>query len=78
MGPIRIDENSTESNINEVFELEPGSVFGISPEFFEQFMHLIPRGRFFLFTSISENSPDFPKYGSNSYKVLINKKTVCL
>lgn len=77
MGPIRIDENSMDSSIKEVFEMQPGSVFGVAPEFFQNFIKIIPKDKFFKFTPISENSSDFSKYGSNCYRVLCNKKLIC-
>lgn len=78
MGPIRIDENSTNSTLNEVFEMQAGEVFGIAPEFIQRFIASIPNDRFFKFTPITENSAEYKKYGSNCYKVLCNKKVIII
>ena len=74
MGPIRIDENSTDNSLKEVFEMKQGEVFGVSPEFLSRFISLIPRDRFFKFSPIVEGSPDYKKYGGNYYKVICNEK----
>ena len=76
MGPVRIDENSTNSTLNEVFEMQAGEVFGVAPEFFQKFIANIPDDRFFKFTPITENSADYKKYGSNCYRVLCNEKVI--
>lgn len=76
MGPIRIDENSTSSNFKEVFGLQEGEVFGVSPDFFSEFVRCIPKDRFFKFVAIEKGSTDFIKYGSNCYRVICNAELI--
>lgn len=78
MRPIRIDENSTNSSLNEVFEMQAGEVFGVAPEFFDRFLANIPKDRFFKFSAITEDSLEYKKYGSNCYKVLCNEKVIVM
>ena len=77
MVPIRIDENSLDKSLKEVFELPEGSIFCVSPEYFEKFIELIPDDKYFKFSKINEGTPEYVRYGSDSYKVLKNKKTYC-
>lgn len=78
MRVIRIDENSTESSINEIFELSEGSVFAISKDFVDTFKKYIPEGILFTFNPILKGTSDYERYGSDCYKIIDNKKTVVI
>lgn len=76
MGPIRIDENSTNGNLKEVFAMQPGEVFSVAPEFLERFVANIPEDKYFKFTPISENTAEYKKYGADCYKVVANTAVI--
>lgn len=78
MRPIRIDENSTDNALKEVFEMQSGEVFGVAEEFLEHFMREIPRDRYFKFSPIKEGTAEYNRYGSNCYKVICNEKVIIL
>lgn len=63
---IRIDENSTDSRINEVLEMKRGAVFSVARDFIKTFVSKIPENRIFVFT-------EAPKYGLDCYVVMENR-----
>ena len=75
MGPIRLDEHSTNSSMNEVYSMQPGEVFSVAPEFMDKFIANIPEDKYFKFAPIVDGSAEFKKYGENHFKVLVNEKT---
>lgn len=76
MGPIRLDENSTNSSMNEVYAMKPGEVFAVAPEFLEKFVMNIPDNKYFKFTPIVDGTAEFKKYGKDHYKVVANEETI--
>lgn len=78
MTTLRLDENSTTSDINEVLDMKVGSVFRIAPEFMEQFKLNIPDNKCFKFIPIAKDSVAYKKYGSDSYIIICNSTTIML
>lgn len=76
MGPIRLDENSTNSSMKEVYSMQPGEVFSVAPEFLEKFIANIPEDKYFKFTPITDGTSDYKKYGADHYKVVANEDTI--
>lgn len=78
MKPIRLDENSMDSQIKQVLDMKEGELFSISPDFVDKFMRLIPDGKVFRFTPLVEGSDMFKKYGKDHYFITRNRRVISI